>query len=345
MIRPFPKPPFSHPKPKRLPKRPVRMTLIGAIKCPEGVVLLADGQETIPDYAKWAVNKIKSAEINQSLRVAVAGAGDSNTIDMIWEKVSPLWGGTGSDWMTGWIAGIAERTPTEWRRLIVEETWKVVRECVVPWGDSYPSAGLIWIVQDISEKGRSSGRPFEVFRTCNLSENTISRCFFDGNPVLLATYLSDLYLKNSIWGLEEARAFAAYLLWEAKEYDPTVGKQSDIIALWPDGRASRMSYEEVSYWEDHFRILKREMGVLPIFSCATSSTRQSYEQQDRLGRFQLALKTLTNEQEKMRAGKRRHQRLDGIVTPKIRKHATKSMNRAKKEAATPSDVQRSEPGP
>ena len=64
-----------------------------------------------------------------------------------------------------------------------------------------------------------------------MSENNISRFYFDGNPILLARYLSDLYLKHTMWGLEEAGAFAAYLLWEAKEYDPTVGKQSDIITL------------------------------------------------------------------------------------------------------------------
>lgn len=306
-------------------------------------MVLADGQETITDYAKWAVNKIKSAEINQALRVVMTGAGDSDAIDMIWEKASRLWGGTGSDWMAGFIAGIPERTPTEWRQLIVEETRETVRKCVVPWGSAHAGVSLIWIVQDISEKGRSSVRLFEVFRTNNLSENNISRYFFDGNPVLLATYLSDLCLKNSIWGLEEARVFAAYLLWEAKEYDPTVGKQSDIVALQRDGSVSRMSYEELSYWEDHFRILKREMGILPVLSCATGSTRQSYEQQDRIGRFQLALKTLISEQEKMRTGKRGNQRLDEIVTPRIRRHATKAVENAKKKATTPSASQTSGP--
>lgn len=299
------------------------MTLIGAIRCLEGVVLLADGQETIPDYAKWAVNKIKSAEINQALRVVMAGAGDSDGIDMIWEKVSHMWGGTGADWMSGWNAGIKVRPLEEWRQLIAEVTRQSVEKCHV-------DVGLIWVVQDISGAAKSAPCPFEVFRTCNRSENNIPRFHFDGNPMLLARYLSDLYLKRTMWGLEEARAFAAYLLWEAKEYDPTVGKQSDIITLKRDGRASRMSYEELSYWEDHFQVLKREVSFIPVFSCATTSTREIYDKQDSIGRFVLALESIVIEQEKMRSGNRRNRTIDETLLPKIRKHANRAHEKAGK---------------
>lgn len=322
MITLKPKPPWNF-HPLGFTRGPQRMTLIGAIRCLDGVVLLADGQETIPDYAKWAVNKIKSAEINQTLRVVMAGAGDSDGIDMIWEKVSHMWGGSGSDWMSGWIAGIKERPPNEWRQLIADVTRHTVETCRA-------NVGLIWIVQDISGMARSASCPFEVFRTCGLSENNIPRFHFDGNPMLLARYLSDLYLKNTLWGLGEARAFAAYLLWEAKEYDPTVGKQSDIITLNRDGRASRMSYEELSYWEDHFRVLKRELSFIPIFSCATTVTKENYNKQDRIGRFVLALRSLVNEQEKMRSGTRRNRPIDEKLGPQIRKHAIRAQRKAGK---------------
>jgi hypothetical protein len=315
-----------------------RMTLIGAIRCLEGVVLLADGQETISDYAKWAVNKIKSAEINQTLRVVMAGAGDSDGIDMIWEKVSHMWEGTGSDWMSGWVAGVKERPPVEWRQLIADVTRQTVKKCRA-------NVGLIWVVQDISGMAQSAHCPFEVFRTCDLSENNISRFYFDGNPMLLARYLSDLYLKHTMWGLEEARAFAAYLLWEAKEYDPTVGKQSDIITLNQYGRASRMSYEELSYWEDHFRVLKRELSFIPVFSCATTLTKENYNKQDRVGRFVLALKSLVNEQEKMRSGKRGNRPIDETLVPQIRKHAIRAHGKAVKVASMASTSQKSVQGP
>lgn len=299
------------------------MTLIGAIRCPEGVVLLADGQATITDYAKWAVNKIKSAEINQTFRVVMAGCGDSNGIDMIWEKASPLWGGTGSDWIVAFIAGIKKRSPAKWRQLIAEVTRETVEKCQA-------DVGLIWAVQDISGMAESKDCPLEVFRTAGLTENNIRQFYFDGNPILLARYLSDFYLKHTMWGLEEARAFAAYLLWEAKEYDPTVGKQSDITTLNRNGHASRMSHEEVSYWEDHFRVLKRELSFLPIFSCATRPIRENYDKQDRIGRLVLALKSLVSEQEQMRTGKRRNRPIDDQLVPKIRKHATRAQKKAGK---------------
>jgi hypothetical protein len=126
-----------------------------------------------------------------------------------------------------------------------------------------------------------------------------------------------------MWGLEEARVFAAYLLWEAKNYDPTVGKQSDIVTFRHDGQVSRMSYEELNYWEDHFQVLKREMSSLPVFSFATGVIRQMYEKEDRVGRFALSLKSLISEQEKMRAGKRPNRRIDETLAPKIRAHATR----------------------
>jgi hypothetical protein len=305
------------------------MTLIGAIRSLEGVVLLADGQETVTDYAKWAVNKIKSAEINQTLRVLMAGSGDADAIDMIWDKVSCFWGGTGADWMVGFDAGVQPRPLDEWRKVVADEARQIIDRCRA-------NVGLIWVIQDISGMIQSKQCPFDVFRTSGLTENNIRRFYFDGNPLLLARYLSDLYLKGTMWGLDEARAFAAYLLWEAKEYDPTVGKQSDLVTLRNDGSASRMHYAEVSYWEDHFRILKRELSFVPIFSCASTLISDNYGKEDRLGRFELALKFLAKEQRKMRAGKRENVPLDEKLTPQIRKHATRAVERAQKFPRTPS---------
>jgi hypothetical protein len=309
------------------------MTLIGAIRCLEGAVILADGQETITDYAKWAVNKIKSAEIN-GLRVVMAGCGDADGIEMVWEKVSHLWGGTGSDWSSGFRAGVPQQNPTEWREQIANVVRKTVRK-------SKTDAGLIWVVQDISGRSRSEDCPFEAFRTSRFTENNISRFYFDGNPILLAQYLSDFYLKHTVWGLGEARTFAAYILWEAKEYDPTVGKQSDVVTITRDGNASRMPYEELSHWEDHFRILKREMSYIPMLSFAGAALQEGDRRQDRLGRFVLVLEHLIGEQEKMRSGKRENIPIDKSLIPKIRKHTEEAM---KKTALKPSSSHESGQG-
>jgi hypothetical protein len=301
------------------------MTMIGAIKCRDGVVLLADGQETVSDYAKWAVNKIKSVELNGKARIVMTGSGDAASIDMIWEKVSELWGSSGSGNLVSWRADFENKSPKEWRKRIVSIVRSITKKSILPWGRNHQGVGLIWMIQDIAEP--INGKPLgyelscELFRTSDLSENNIRDFYFDGNPVLLARYISDLYLKNFMWGIEEARAFAAYLLWETKEYDPTVGKQSDIITFRLDGTVSRMSYEESSYWEDHFRVLKREMAILPLLSCATTITRQLYETGEHMGRLKIAIRTLVLEQEKMRQKKRTSGRIDTILIPRIRAHA------------------------
>lgn len=313
------------------------MTMIGAVKCNEGVVLLADGQETITDYAKWSVNKIKSAELIGQFRCVMTGAGSADTIDMIWERVSELWNSNGSSYLHGWISGVEIRSLRQWRQEIVSIVRETAETSIIPWGNAHSGVSLIWLIQDLSGPSVQTGTmPVELFRTVNLDTNNIRDFHFDGNPVLLARYLSDLYLKHYLWGLEEARAFAAYLLWEAKEYDPTVGKQSDIVTFKSDGSVSRMSYEELSYWEDHFRVLKREMSVLPLLSCATTIGSQLYDVDDRMERLNIAIRTLAAEQEKMRMGKREPSRIDAILSPQLQKHAHDfEKKRAEKLGLTP----------
>src|SRR5260370_23566714 len=82
-----PKPLSSHPKPGRLTERALRMTVIGALHCNDGVVLCADRQETIADYAKWDVEKINHFELSGVYRLFMAGAGDADMIDMTWEEI------------------------------------------------------------------------------------------------------------------------------------------------------------------------------------------------------------------------------------------------------------------
>jgi len=77
-------------KPLRLGQR-THMTLIGALPCLSGVVLLADRQETITDYAKWDVDKFRIVELQGQYRFLMTGAGDANIIDMVWERVVEEW--------------------------------------------------------------------------------------------------------------------------------------------------------------------------------------------------------------------------------------------------------------
>jgi len=255
----MPKPPlhFHTPKPQRLAEGK-RMTLIGALPCGGGAVLLADRQETITDYAKWDANKIKHAEVQGQYRFLMAGAGDGNTIDMVWEEVI-------DEWRNALPGSLAQ--PINLKKLIVSVVRRITKESILPYpsGDQ-PLVELIWAIQQVTPAIQSPS----LFRTYGLAVNSITRPYFSGNPIQLMQYLSELYLNHVILTLDEAEALAAYMLWEAKEYDPTVGKHSDILTLRTDGTIGRLDRKQVDYWEEHFEHFKESLRLLPLLSCSTA---------------------------------------------------------------------------
>jgi hypothetical protein len=325
--------------PPRLRERTTRMTMIGAMNCIDGVVLLSDGQETITDYAKWDVRKVKVAFLNESLRVVMTGAGDADTIDMIWEYVSKMWHGKGGSFLVGWVADVPQMSIAEWRTSIVAIVREVTEKTILPHGRCHGGVELIWLIQDLVPKPDSPYREIELFRTSGLNERNIPRYHFGGSPILLSRYLSDLYLDRFIWSTEDARALAAYLLWEAKDRDPNVGKQSDILIFKRDGTYSYVPYVEVAYWEDHFKVLKREFSFLPLLSCASSATRKMYDLGEYMERLYLTMNVLSEEQELMRQGQRSPGKIDYSLGPQIRRlveeHAEKkkSLTRSNPETS------------
>ncbi len=234
------------------------MTLIGALPCGGGAVLLADRQETITDYAKWDANKIKHAEVQGQYRFLMAGAGDGNTIDMVWEEVI-------DEWRNALPGSLAQ--PINLKKLIVSVVRRITKESILPYpsGDQ-PLVELIWAIQQVTPAIQSPS----LFRTYGLAVNSITRPYFSGNPIQLMQYLSELYLNHVILTLDEAEALAAYMLWEAKEYDPTVGKHSDILTLRTDGTIGRLDRKQVDYWEEHFEHFKESLRLLPLLSCSTA---------------------------------------------------------------------------
>ena len=115
------------------------MTLIGALPCNGGAVLLADRQETISDYAKWDVDKIKQAELAGQYRFQMAGAGDGNTIDMIWEEVVDAW----QQALPGSLG-----QPVNLKKLILGVVRRITKENILPYpGADRPWVELIWTIQ------------------------------------------------------------------------------------------------------------------------------------------------------------------------------------------------------
>ena len=264
------------------------MTLIGALPTLGGVVLFADRQETITDYAKWDVGKISLYDLQGFFRVFCCGAGQSSTCDMIREEV---W----SKLQTNSVDG------TKIKELIINTVATITKKRILPRNDG-TNIDYIWVIQHTQPSSISPPLfgSIEVFRTYGLDVNEITKPYFSGNPVLLTQFLSDMYLKGTIFGMDEAEALAAYFLWEATEYDPTCGKYSDIFLIRRDGTASRQSREDVKYWEEHFSLLKESLRFLPILSCSTKTMREVFNQKDRLERLQATVKLLSSEQNKWR---------------------------------------------
>jgi hypothetical protein len=292
------------------------MTLIGAFHCPNAVVIFADRQETITDYAKWDEGKIYFLE-SADYRIVVAGAGDPDPINEIWEAI---------------INSIARNrqkttvpTYTDLKELIRRIVGTVTKKTVFPVPrDQRPSCELIWALQPRGASVPGTGG-IDLFRTYRLSCTEIATHYLTGNPVLLTKYLSDMYVSGVIVTKDEAEALAAYLLWEAKEYDPTCGKHSDIYTLqWPHGEISRMTLPESQYWEEHFEHLKKAMKMIPLLSCAGDHVQRIYKPYDYLNRLVTTLKTLSREQEKMKKdNKEGRSKLESRLTKNLKRSMRK----------------------
>ncbi len=301
------------------------MTLIGAIPCNNGVVVLADRQETLTDYAKWDVNKIAHFELQNNHRCLMAGCGDSDIIEMIKQHVIAAWSGTNQISANYVIKAVSQgiKNANELRAAIIRIVATITKKCILPFPrNDRPYVELIWAIQQISPQNFPS---IDVFRTYRLSVESIGKPYFAGSPVILIRYLSDMYLHNVSLNTEEAEALAAYLLWEAKDYDPNVGKHSDIITLRQNGTLGRLDRASEKYWEEHFAHFKKSLRLLPLLSCTTSAiTKNVYPLQDHLQRFKAALETLVKQQEKMRkANGPKRSKLEEALNKNLRKAALK----------------------
>lgn len=264
------------------------MTLIGAFNCIGGVVLFADRQETITDYAKWDTPKVYQWTVQDSYRFVLAAAGETDAIEMIWQAVS-------RECKTVSFQNLKDQ--------IIKTTQRVTRKSIFPLPKDeriYPD--IIWAIQPISQEARNVQHGIDLFRTYRLFVDSISSHYFTGSPVLLARFINDQYMKAHIIGLEEAEALSTYLLWEAKEYDTNCGKYSDVFTLRTDGHIGRLTIPELQYWEDHWRQFKQGIRLLPMLSCSGRVADSIYLQRDYLQRVVTTVKTLNSEQKKMRAG-------------------------------------------
>lgn len=264
------------------------MTLCGGFRCPAAVVLFADRQETIGDYAKWDASKFYIYTLEGNFRVVMTGAGESDPIEMVWDAMRSR---------LGKISSVADV-----KAMLLSIVNEVTRKTIFPLPrDERQHMDLVWAVQPLGQPYAGGGRDhIELFRTYRLSHIDIKSHYFTGNPRLLAQYLNDQYLRARIIGAEEAEALAAYMLWEASEYDTYCGKHADVFTLRNDDSITRLPQSQVDYWHDHWRQFKGSIGNLALLSCATAMTQKIYDPDDHLKRVSAAIRLLNKEQVAMR---------------------------------------------
>lgn len=261
------------------------MTLCGAFRCHDGIVMFADRQESIADYAKWDVGKIYMYTLDGVYRVVMTGAGDSYPIDETWDVL------TDSLWKIKTFASVKPAI----NRAVSEVTRKTIFP--VPRDERVPM-DLIWAVQPLATPVASALEHIQLFHTHRLSSVKMETNYFTGTPHLLAHFINDQYIHGLVLGLDAAEALAAYLLWEVKEYDLYVGKYSDIFTLRNNDSVSRIPPRELSYWDEHWRQFKESLRILPLLSCVTSD--RMYNINDRLKSFSASLRLLQKESRKVR---------------------------------------------
>jgi hypothetical protein len=277
------------------------MSLVGAFKCRDGAVLFADGQETLRDYAEFAVDKIYSAFFGWG-RVLMTADGESYPIEMLWGEVA------------GQIKNSGESKSPALKSLIIRSVAKVTKKCFMPCPrDCRPNVDAIWVIQQ-AEPGLDS---ITMFRTQGLLVNSVDPYCFGGSPQIIIHYLSDLYLKDvPPLGVDEAEALAAFMLWEAKTYDPYCGKQSDIITLTLDGEIRWVFPQQTTYWEEHFALYKKSQRFMPLLTCAGPRLQGLYQEQ--LEHFVQTVRFLAREQKKMRlCGGAFHASLEGKLINRL----------------------------
>lgn len=293
----YPKP-LCYPKTLRLLRRK-RLTLIGAFKTCDGVVLFADGQETVADHGKWEVQKIYLWESPGLFRVFMTGCGDTRGIEMIWEKVfttlrDDLWtapGGLVRIRSTKDITALIERTVSQ-----------ITKKSIFPSpGRDKPYVDALWVIQHLTEKSLD---PVVALFTDRLFVTTINDFHFVGSNLVLPQYISDLFgIHKVLHTLEDGEALAAFLLMEVKAYDPNVGKQSDIIVIGRNGSMRWVDKRDIRFWEDHF--LEYKTATQNMLRSSSSPSLKGAPFPDQLSRVSQRLIELQQIQERMRADRKK----------------------------------------
>jgi 20S proteasome alpha/beta subunit len=209
---------------ENIPKRKNALSIVAGFKCPEGIVLCADTQETT-GVAKRSIPKLRfepsgTPQIGEGLAVAFCGAGDNGAfIDRL---VQNAWEDAQLGTNAKQVCEIIQNT--------IESTYKKYKE--IYGAGCCPMVDLVYGVKMSNECRLFSASGAVV------NERESYDSFGAGQ------YMAD-FLKNRMYNrylnLRQCAILAAYILFQAKEHVDGCGGESHIAILRGNGPSGMIS--------------------------------------------------------------------------------------------------------
>lgn len=276
MLKPLSKPPQEPaPKPKRFPERKA-VTIAAGFKCPGGIVLCADTQETVAGLSKRHVPKLRvepsgfllatSALRGYDLAVAFCGSTDNGPfldeiVETAWKSVQEAES----------LDDACEKI-----RVSIKESY---REAGEVYQTGYcPSANLIY--------GVKKGGQSKLFEASGPSVNEKNSYCSAGAGYYMADFLASRMYSHELT-IQQCIILAAYVLFEAKEHVDGCGGDSHIAVLRNNGHSGLEDSLKIKSITEMLQSIDTHLGRLVLDSANFDLDEERFA-----ANFNAALKSL-----------------------------------------------------
>jgi hypothetical protein len=256
--------PFKHPnpKPKRLPERKA-VTIIAGFKCPEGVVLCADTQETVGEISKRNVPKLRFEPADppfgpDAADMAVAFCGAANNGAFIDKLVDRSW------------EAVQIATSLDEACLSIERT---IKETYEEFGRIFqpgycPEAELIY--------GVKMPEGTKMFYALGPLVNEKPERVSGGVGYYMADFLASRMYGNLL-SIRQCIILAAYIIFQAKEHVVGCGGESHIAVLRNGGTSGMVEAEHVKTITELIQTSDQDIGKILMLHANLALTEEQFE--------------------------------------------------------------------
>lgn len=221
------------------------MTIIAGFRCPDGIVICADTQETVTDFSKRNVKKVRvepwymeSPYLGNSVILSVCGAGDGFFIDHLTNKTwKSAKDASSSDEACDQIETAIKHTYREYGTIFQQGL------C--------PSVELIYGVKRYQES--------RLFHAYGPVVNEVDEYCSGGIGSYMVDYLAARMYQPGL-NLHQCVILAAYILFQAKEHVVGCGGDSHIAVLRHDGNSGLVSRSRVEAFTKLLDAVDRQLG-------------------------------------------------------------------------------------